>query len=561
MKIKNLITLIAFVFFTLWLSNKNIFCATNQTAVLFAAGDTMIARWMHEEEYDGSAEKMFGSILPHIKNADAALVNLECVVSFRGNIVYKGEYNPYSYRARPSMIRFLKNAGINIVSQANNHAGDYGPTALMDSMKHLTRAGILPLGIGNNLNESREIQYVNIKGIVLALIAFDTQQNTFKAEANLPGTFHAKESAARAVVEPLIKKARRQADIVIVSPHWGANWLKKPSEKRQKLARRFIDAGADSVLGHSSHVLQGMELYKGRLILYDMGSFLFDSIRDERIRNSMFFELIFSKEGISEIRAYPISLNWRSTDLAQDKLRETIFSEFIDCSEELKGNFSYKKTKNYLVIHTSYKNKEGFWSLFFKKHYAKNPIKLGQEDKTEQNPIEAKPNCIFNSKKVLYSKDSVLFENGIKLLSARLPAQAPNQASFFVELCFQTDKFLKGPPCEIQLALYSRGGKLVDSNSHEPGDWSYPTPQWRTGEIIKDVFLFRVLSELTEPEYALYLNIIAGHKIGINQENRIKALGDNNEKGVFLGVIRIVNRKKNYIIPGLYSYKDNGIFS
>ena len=287
----------------------------------------------------------------------------------------------------------------------------------------------------------------------------------------------------------LIKKARRQADIVIVSPHWGANWLKKPSEKRQILARSFIDAGADSVLGHSSHVLQGMELYKGRPILYDMGSFLFDSIRDERLRNSMFFELIFSKDGISEIRAYPISLNWRSADLAQDKLRETIFSEFIDRSEELKGNFSYKKTKNYLVIHTSYKSKEGLWSLFFKKKYAKNPIKLGKEDKTEKNSIETKPNCIFNSEKVLYRKNSVQFENGIKLLSGRLPAQTANHAAFFVELYFQTDKLLNGPPCEIQLSLYSKKGKLVDFNSHEPGDWSYPTPQWRTGEIIKDVFL------------------------------------------------------------------------
>jgi len=347
MENKNLIPLIAFVLFTLCLSNKNIFGATYQTAVLFAAGDTMIARWMHEEEYDGSAEKMFGRILPHIKNANAALVNLECVVSLRGNIVYKGEYNPYSYRARPSMIKFLKNAGINIVSQANNHAGDYGPTALMDSREHLMRAGILPLGIGNNLNESREIKYVNIKGIVLALIAFDTQEDSFKAEANLPGTFYVEEYSARAVVNPLIRKARRQADIVIVSPHWGANWLKKPSEKRQRLARSFIDAGADGVLGHSSHVLQGMELYKGRPILYDMGSFLFDSVRDERIRNSMFFKLFFSKDGISEIRAYPIALNWRSTDLAPDKLRETIFSEFIERSEELKRNFSYKKTKNY----------------------------------------------------------------------------------------------------------------------------------------------------------------------------------------------------------------------
>ena len=550
-----------FVLFALWLSNKNIFGATEQTAVLFAAGDTMIARWMHEEEYDGSAEKMFGRILPHIKNADAALVNLECVVSLRGNIVYKGEYNPFAYRARPSMIKFLKNAGITIVSQANNHAGDYGPTALMDSKKHLKQAGILPLGTGENLNESREIIYVNIKGIIAAFIAFDTQENTFKAEANLPGTFHVKELAAGEVVVPLIKKARRQADIVIVSPHWGANWLNKPSKKRQRLARSFIDAGADSVLGHSAHVLQGMELYKGRLILYDMGSFLFDVNRDERLRNSMFFELIFSKDGISEIRAYPIFLNPSSTDLAQGKLRETIFSEFIERSEELKGNFSYKKTKNYLVIHTSYKSKEGLGSLFFKKKYAKNPIKLGKEGKTEKKSFEKKPNCIVTSEKIPYKNNSVQFKNGIKLLSGRLPVQTPKKAAFFVELYFQTDNLLKGPPCEIQLSLYSKKGKLVDFNSHEPGDWSYPTSQWRTGEIIKDVFLFRVRSELLEPEYELYLNVIAGHKIGSNQGNRIKVIGGSNDKGVFLGVIRIVKKKKNYIIPGLYSYKDNRIFS
>jgi poly-gamma-glutamate capsule biosynthesis protein CapA/YwtB (metallophosphatase superfamily) len=556
----NPIKLLVFVLITLLIAKENVFCATDKTAVLFAAGDTIIARWMHEEEFDGSVEKMFGRILPHIQNSDVALVNLECVISSRGNIVYKGEDNPFSYRVRPSMIKFLKNAGINIVSQANNHAGDYGPTALIDSYEYLTKADILTLGVGHNLKESREIRYVNIHGIVLALIAFDTQQNTFKAKADLPGTFNVDEFDAFSVVNFLIKEARHQADIVIVSPHWGENWLEKPSEERKKLARSFIDSGADSVLGHSAHVLQGMEIYNGRPILYDMGSFLFDSIRDERMRKSMFFELIFTKDGISEIRAYPIFLNWRSVDLAQGNIQKSVFLEFIHRSKELNKEFVYKKTKDYLVIHTVYKNKNSLRDLFFKKKYAKNQIQLDKKDKIEKYSVKIKPNCLVENESFFPEKDSIEFENGIKLLSSKVPNLVDNHTAFFVELYFQAEKLLNGPPCEVQLSLYSRKGDLVFVDSHEPGDWSYPTPQWKIGEIVKDFFLFRVPLDLTEPVYELYLNIISGPKIGTNQGKKIKVIGDNNEKGVFLGLIGIGERNVNVIIPGLYSYEKNELF-
>ncbi len=455
------------------------------TARLFAAGDTMLARWFHHEAYGGSAKKVFGGVLSAIQKADLAFVNLECVFSDRGSIVDKGERRPYSYRARPGMVRFLSKAGIDAVSQANNHAGDYGPLALSDSLAVLNDGRIRPVGAGLDAGDARRIRYLAAGETQTAWIAFDTTEDTFRAREGLPGVFYVNEKNIPETVIPLIREARKNADAVIVTPHWGPNWATEPTPQRRAVARRLIEAGADIILGHSSHVFNGMEIYKGRPIVYDMGSFLFDSVADARVRDSLYFEIVVSRLGVHGVTAVPISLNWRSVDLAGPAKAQEILETFIARSKKLNPDFPYAVTGGRIRVPAVPRLPPDA------RPQPKNPP-ASQAGETPFN-FSRKPPCVL--REVPPDADRSVgaeFQNGIRLLAARLPARVPQGVSFYASLYFSAESKIPPPPYEIRMILRPRDPSGPPASyHHEPGDWSYPTPEWEPGEIVEDKTLFR----------------------------------------------------------------------
>lgn len=236
-----------------------------------AVGDIMLAgKWaplLKAKGYDYP----FGGVKAELAGADINLANLESPLATRGN-EYIGKQ--FRFRADPAVAKAVRKAGFNLVTLANNHSMDFGGEALAETMQHLDSAGITWIGAGANLDEARKMALYTIKGKKVAFLGYSlTQPIEFFAGQNRPGTAPGYEKLVTADVA----SARRQADYVIVSFHWGKEASGIVQDYQRKAAHNAIDAGADVIIGHHPHVLQGIELYKNGVIFYSLGNFTFAS--------------------------------------------------------------------------------------------------------------------------------------------------------------------------------------------------------------------------------------------------------------------------------------------
>ena len=203
---------------------------------------------------------------------DIGFVNLETPVSGRGT---RNPQKSITFRSPPALADGLAAAHINVVSLANNHALDYGPVALADTIGYLNAAGIAHSGAGANLAAAQAAAILTTPAGKVALLAFtDIIPAGFLATATGAGVSPA--APDRTAMLSAIGAAAREARYLIVSFHWGVEYTSQANAEQRNLAHAAIDAGADLVLGTHPHVLQGLELYRGKLIAYSLGNFVFD---------------------------------------------------------------------------------------------------------------------------------------------------------------------------------------------------------------------------------------------------------------------------------------------
>ncbi len=244
----------------------------------------------------------FRDVMPVLRTADVVAGNLESPISTRGTAV---ENKKFTLRADPLAARALKAAGIRVVSLANNHAMDFGPLALEDTLAALNENDILFTGAGMDLDDARAPAIVKVKGKTLAFLSYSlTFPLEFFASAGRPGTAPGYADFVKADIE----KVRPRADLVVVSFHWGAELLTAAKDYQIDLGHQAIDWGADVVLGHHPHVLQEIEVYKGHLIAYSLGNFVFGS-ESNRTNESMILLLTFRDKSLVKAEAVPIDVN------------------------------------------------------------------------------------------------------------------------------------------------------------------------------------------------------------------------------------------------------------
>lgn len=264
----------------------------------------MLGRLVNEQLRVRPPEYPWGDTLPFLERADVRICNLECVLSDGGSPARK----VFTFRSDAKNIASLEVAGIDAVILANNHSLDYGPEALADTLGLLDQAGIRYTGAGTNLKKAEEPLVIksNAKTIML-IAATDTDEPGWAAEKDTPGVWSIPIDVDDQAAEELFRNVRDtkpKADVLIVSLHWGSNWGHTPEKGHREFAHALIDAGADIVFGHSSHVYRGIEFYKGRPIIYSAGDFIDDYAVDEAERNDESFIFIVDVDTYS-IRMHP----------------------------------------------------------------------------------------------------------------------------------------------------------------------------------------------------------------------------------------------------------------
>jgi poly-gamma-glutamate capsule biosynthesis protein CapA/YwtB (metallophosphatase superfamily) len=286
-------------------------------------GDVMLGRGVNEEIPYLAPESFWGSTLPVLKGADAAIANLECAITLEKNEESCRIAKEFHFRANPAAVEVLRAGNIHCVSLANNHTLDFGDRGLLDTLHHLDVAGIRHVGAGRNLDEAAAPVLLDIGSLKVGIIALTDNEPIFAADRDRPGTRYLPISTNWATLE-LIEVAARElrdagATLVVLSTHWGPNMVTSPSYRFRQFAHAVVDLGVDLFHGHSAHIFQGVECYNHGLILYDTGDFLDDYAVDPVLHNdwSFVFLVEIDAQGLYRLRMIPVRLHYAWVDLAQ----------------------------------------------------------------------------------------------------------------------------------------------------------------------------------------------------------------------------------------------------
>ena len=223
-----------------------------------------------------------------IGQADFFMVNEEFPFSSRGVAAADKQY---TFRLAPEWVSILQEMGVDGVTLANNHALDFGQEALLDTCEVLDQAGILHTGAGVNLAAAKEPVIMEKNGIRVGIIGTTRVIPVagWAAGNSHPGMLSTYDPT---VVLAEIEELKENCDFVVVMVHWGIERDEKPQEYQRTLGKQYIDAGADLVVGSHPHVLQGIEFYDGKPIVYSLGNFVFGS----SIPRTMLFQVSLSAD-------------------------------------------------------------------------------------------------------------------------------------------------------------------------------------------------------------------------------------------------------------------------
>ncbi|HET9109246.1 MAG TPA: CapA family protein [Ktedonobacterales bacterium] len=276
---------------------------------LLFVGDVMLGRLVNEALRSESSEYPWGDTLPLFLRADVRLCNLECVLSDRGT-PWVATTKAFHFRSDARNIAVLRAARIDAVSLANNHTLDYGAEALADTLALLDAAGIQHAGAGRTRDEAAQPAITASPEGAIGLLSFTDNEPEWEATLDGPGTLYAPVNLRDARIRRLLEsvsETRKNVDFLVVAAHWGPNWGYVPMPEHILLGHALIDAGADVVFGHSSHVYRGIEIYRGRPILYSVGNFIDDYAVDpvERNDQSCVFTLVTHQRQPRSLRMYP----------------------------------------------------------------------------------------------------------------------------------------------------------------------------------------------------------------------------------------------------------------
>lgn len=243
------------------------------------AGDVSLAdNWAIMPKYVARQNGVYGivseNMVGYMKNLDWMNVNSEFAFSSRGSAM-RGKQ--YTFRATPSNVSVYDEMGVDMVALANNHVYDYGQDAFYDTLNTLKNAKIPYIGAGVNKSEAESAYYLVINGYKISFLNATRAEKyimTLEAGENSPGVFRCYDTTR---LTERIKEEKEKSDYVVVIVHWGKETYHTLEQVQIDTGKVYIDSGADMVVGHHAHVLQGMEFYKGKLIAYNLGNFIFNS--------------------------------------------------------------------------------------------------------------------------------------------------------------------------------------------------------------------------------------------------------------------------------------------
>ena len=281
-----------------------------QVIDLTVGGDVMLGRRVATAAArSGDVSRPLRAVGPRLSAADLTVVNLESTLSRAGRPQQGGD----SFAAPPGVLTGLRDVGVDVLSLANNHTGDFDDQALLDTVRRVRASGIQPVGAGSNLSEASRPVVVTRDGVRFGFLAFNAIGETPRATATTPGAFSLRmpprtgplNQADLAALTRQIKALRAAADVVVVLPHWGQQYTHRPVPAQRTVATALTRAGADLVIGGHPHWVQAVEYLPNKLIAHSLGNLVFDMDFSQQTQEGVLLELTYWGKALKAARLTP----------------------------------------------------------------------------------------------------------------------------------------------------------------------------------------------------------------------------------------------------------------
>jgi poly-gamma-glutamate synthesis protein (capsule biosynthesis protein) len=299
-------------------------------------GDVMLGRRVGTslERRDDPAA-VFRPLAKRLASADITVGNLESTLSRSGPATQGGD----SFGADPSVLAGLRLAGFDVLSLANNHLGDFGQLAILETIDRLGDAGFRTVGAGADLERATRPLVVTVDDIRVGFVATDSIGETPAARKSSPGTNRIDAPPRTGPFEQddldrVVDSVRDlDADIVIALPHWGTQYTNVPERSQRRIARALVEAGVDVVAGGHPHWVQGWEAMDGATVVHSLGNFIFDMDFMRETNEGVFLEIVSRGDRVVAVEPVPYVIDQRFTPRAVQGARaDRIFERIRDTS-------------------------------------------------------------------------------------------------------------------------------------------------------------------------------------------------------------------------------------
>lgn len=268
----------------------------NYEAIIGFTGDFCPINRLDLALKNNNWEQGFSSIKPLLRSSHLNIVDLECpLTNSTEKIIKTGPH----LKGNPEGIRILKHLNCSLVATANNHFMDYGASGMRQTFNVLKENNVDWVGSGKSQNEASMAFTKEINGLGFSFINMTENEWT---------TTHDDQAGCNPLDLPrafqIIQEAKKRNDFVVVILHGGHEHYNLPSPEMKKRFRFMVDAGADAVVGHHTHIFSGFEVYRNKPIFYSLGNFCFDweNKRNDPWNVGLYLQLIFTKDGTSSFK-------------------------------------------------------------------------------------------------------------------------------------------------------------------------------------------------------------------------------------------------------------------
>ncbi|MBN2029340.1 CapA family protein [bacterium] len=313
---------------------------------LAAVGDLMMGGRLLPMIHARGSDYPFDSTRIVLQSVDFAFANLEAPFTHTGETFDK----TYTFHVPPEYADGVVHAGLDVLTLANNHILDYGPEGLFSTINVLDSLHIAHCGADCNLEKAEKGVIVNKGDWRVGFLAYSmTYPTEFWATSEQCGTAYPYPNRLKQTIQTM----KDQTDLVVVAFHWGGELRTEPKAYQRVYAHLAIDCGADLVIGHHPHVLEGLELYKGRLIAYSLGNYVFGSY-SPNAKVSMVLQLFFDRLGPLTAKVIPISV-YNNDVQFQPKIlkgenRENVIQNLNDISADLNGGEEIIRSSGLIIV-------------------------------------------------------------------------------------------------------------------------------------------------------------------------------------------------------------------